>query len=185
MRPRSRDGRRYLTTPRRPRSARDRPLPCLLFMLFLTVASRAACLVGFSPLPLALLSAWPVFLQGAHQGIELGASSSYFVQRSHAPTLPPRMRFQRLDVRGALPGIAGGRPAEAIDPFSQLYIGSFGPHGPEVIQLRRGFWGDEVRSVSNLPLLPPVSAFWFGGSGLLHVAASDCLLRRAAMATST
>lgn len=50
---------------------------------------------------------------------------------SSLPTLQQRMRFDRL------------RTAPSADPFSQLYVGNFGPHGPEAIELVRGTWGDE------------------------------------------
>ena len=50
---------------------------------------------------------------------------------------PPRLhttRFTRID-----PRVASGAGA---DPLSALYLGAFGPHGPEVLQLARGRWGD-------------------------------------------
>lgn len=50
---------------------------------------------------------------------------------SPEPALSRRMRFDRL------------HPAPPTDPFSQLYVGNFGPHGPEAIQLVRGVWGSE------------------------------------------
>ncbi len=43
-------------------------------------------------------------------------------------------RFTRID-----PRIASG---VFTDPFSAHYLGAFGPHGPEVLQLARGRWGD-------------------------------------------
>lgn len=46
-------------------------------------------------------------------------------------TLLQRMRFDRI------------RPAPPTDPFSQLYVGNFGPHGPEAIAMVRGAWGEE------------------------------------------
>lgn len=45
--------------------------------------------------------------------------------------LSQRMRFDRL------------REGSPLDPFSQLFVGNFGPHGPEVIQMQRGTWGEE------------------------------------------
>ena len=58
---------------------------------------------------------------------------------SHSFALPPAprlhtTRFTRID-----PRVASGAGA---DPFAALYAGAFGPHGPEVLQLTRGRWGD-------------------------------------------
>jgi hypothetical protein len=47
---------------------------------------------------------------------------------------PQRLRFTRLD-----PAVVSCARA---DPLSALYLGSFGSHGPEVLQLVRGRWGD-------------------------------------------
>ena len=47
-----------------------------------------------------------------------------------------KTRFTRID-----PRVASGATA---DPFSALYLGAFGQHGPEVLQLARGRWGDEA-----------------------------------------
>jgi hypothetical protein len=43
-------------------------------------------------------------------------------------------RFTRIDPRIA--------SVASTDPFSGIYLGAFGPHGPEVLQLARGRWGD-------------------------------------------
>jgi len=51
---------------------------------------------------------------------------------------PRKWSFTRLDgsyVSGA-----------SADPFTALYVGSFGSHGPELLQLVRGRWGDEAPS---------------------------------------
>jgi hypothetical protein len=53
-----------------------------------------------------------------------------------ARPLVQRTRFTRID-----PRIASGVGA---DPLSSLYLGAFGPHGPEVLQLARGRWGDDA-----------------------------------------
>jgi len=49
--------------------------------------------------------------------------------------LLPQTLFRRID-----PEVARGT---SLDPFTQLYIGTFGPHGSEAVQLIRGRWGDE------------------------------------------
>ena len=54
--------------------------------------------------------------------------------------LPGKTRFTRVP-----PSVA--RRASS-DPFDRLYLGAFGPHGPEVLRLVRGRWGDE-RGVEN------------------------------------
>ena len=54
--------------------------------------------------------------------------------------LPGRTRFSRV------PESVASRSSS--DPFDRLYLGAFGPHGPEVLRLVRGRWGDE-RGVEN------------------------------------
>lgn len=49
-------------------------------------------------------------------------------------TLVLTTRFTRIDPRTA--------SGVSTDPFSSLYTGAFGPHGPEVLQLARGRWVD-------------------------------------------
>jgi len=58
----------------------------------------------------------------------------------HRP-LPNRVRFQRID-----PSLASG---SRKDLFDGLYIGAFGPHGPEVLRMVRGRWGDEPSEDSD------------------------------------
>jgi len=53
----------------------------------------------------------------------------------HTP-LPNRVRFNRIP-----PTLASGKTG---DIFDGLYIGAFGPHGPEVLRMVRGRWGDEI-----------------------------------------
>ena len=50
--------------------------------------------------------------------------------------LPLHSRFTRIP-----PQVAS---RESADPFDRLYLGAFGPHGPEVLRLVRGRWGDEL-----------------------------------------
>jgi hypothetical protein len=50
--------------------------------------------------------------------------------------LPLKTRFSRVP-----PPVASRSNA---DPFDRLYLGAFGPHGPEVLRLTRGRWGDEL-----------------------------------------
>jgi hypothetical protein len=50
--------------------------------------------------------------------------------------LPGRTRFTRVP-----PSVAN---RSSPDPFDRLYLGAFGPHGPEVLRLVRGRWGDEL-----------------------------------------
>jgi hypothetical protein len=52
---------------------------------------------------------------------------------------PRKWAFTRLD-----PSYASG---SCVDPFTALYVGSFGSHGPEMLQLVRGRWGDEPPSL--------------------------------------
>ena len=52
---------------------------------------------------------------------------------------PRKWAFTRLD-----PSYASGN---CVDPFTALYVGSFGSHGPEMLQLVRGRWGDEPPSL--------------------------------------
>jgi hypothetical protein len=49
---------------------------------------------------------------------------------------PQRLRFSRLD-----PAVASGSSA---DPFSGLYVGTYGTCGPEILHITRGRWGDEL-----------------------------------------
>jgi len=46
--------------------------------------------------------------------------------------LAQRTTFRRIDTSPPGP-----------DVFSGLYVGQFGPHGPELVCLRRGVWGEE------------------------------------------
>ena len=55
--------------------------------------------------------------------------------------LPGRTRFARVP-----PAVAS---RSSSDPFDRLYLGAFGPHGPEVLRLVRGRWGDELGVDSN------------------------------------
>ena len=50
--------------------------------------------------------------------------------------LPMNARFTRIP-----PNVAHRKSS---DPFDRLYLGAFGPHGPEVLRLVRGRWGDEA-----------------------------------------
>ena len=58
-----------------------------------------------------------------------GAAQQQLVQR------PRKWAFTRLDSSYA--------SGNCVDPFTALYVGSFGSHGPEMLQLVRGRWGDE------------------------------------------
>ena len=55
--------------------------------------------------------------------------------------LPGRTRFSRV------PESVASRSSS--DPFDRLYLGAFGPHGPEVLRLVRGRWGDERGAENN------------------------------------
>lgn len=55
---------------------------------------------------------------------------------SDALPLPMKARFTRI------PPTVANRSSN--DPFDRLYLGAFGPHGPEVLRLVRGRWGDEA-----------------------------------------
>jgi len=55
--------------------------------------------------------------------------------------LPGRTRFSRV------PESVASRCSS--DPFDRLYLGAFGPHGPEVLRLVRGRWGDERGAENN------------------------------------
>ena len=50
--------------------------------------------------------------------------------------LPLKSRFARI------PETVASR--SNVDPFDRLYLGAFGPHGPEVLRVVRGRWGDEL-----------------------------------------
>ena len=50
--------------------------------------------------------------------------------------LPLKSRFSRI------PEAVASR--SNVDPFDRLYLGAFGPHGPEVLRVVRGRWGDEL-----------------------------------------
>mmetsp|Transcript_17519 Transcript_17519/g.43257 ORF Transcript_17519/g.43257 Transcript_17519/m.43257 type:complete len:379 (+) Transcript_17519:88-1224(+) len=50
--------------------------------------------------------------------------------------MPKNTRFTRIP--------AGVASRASNDPFDRLYLGAFGPHGPEVLRLVRGRWGDEL-----------------------------------------
>ena len=53
--------------------------------------------------------------------------------------LPPAPRLHTTRFTRIEPRVASGAGA---DPLSALYAGAFGPHGPEVLQMARGRWGD-------------------------------------------
>ena len=53
-----------------------------------------------------------------------------------ATPLPLKSRFSRI------PEAVASR--SNVDPFDRLYLGAFGPHGPEVLRVVRGRWGDEL-----------------------------------------
>jgi hypothetical protein len=55
---------------------------------------------------------------------------------SGALPLPLKSRFSRIPAQVA--------SRSSSDPFERLYLGAFGPHGPEVLRLVRGRWGDEL-----------------------------------------
>ena len=50
--------------------------------------------------------------------------------------LPLKSRFARI------PETVASR--SNVDPFDRLYLGALGPHGPEVLRVVRGRWGDEL-----------------------------------------
>jgi hypothetical protein len=51
---------------------------------------------------------------------------------SSAMPLPLKTRFSRIPTQVA--------SRTSTDPFDRLYLGAFGPHGPEVLRLVRGRW---------------------------------------------
>jgi len=57
-------------------------------------------------------------------------------QDGDATPLPLKSRFSRI------PEAVASRAN--VDPFDRLYLGAFGPHGPEVLRVVRGRWGDEL-----------------------------------------
>jgi hypothetical protein len=67
---------------------------------------------------------------GLDSVVDAGAAAAAAKPQLH------RTRFTRIDPRVA----CGAGP----DPLSALYLGAFGPHGPEVLQLVRGRWGDDA-----------------------------------------
>lgn len=71
----------------------------------------------------------------AERADEAMEASSTGTGQDQCPMLSSRTRFHRIDA-----GVAAGA---GVDPFDQLYVGAFGPHGPEVLQLTRGQWGEE------------------------------------------
>ena len=64
-----------------------------------------------------------------------GGSSRCSRAAATAP-LPLKSRFSRI------PEAVASR--SNVDPFDRLYLGAFGPHGPEVLRVVRGRWGDEL-----------------------------------------
>ena len=80
-----------------------------------------------------------MLLDGVASSTRIGRATRETATSSLRIALPPAprlhtTRFTRID-----PAVASGAGA---DPFSALYHGAFGPHGPEVLQLARGRWGD-------------------------------------------
>ena len=81
-----------------------------------------------------------MLLDGAASSMRAGRTTRVTAASSpHAFALPPAphlhtTRFTRID-----PRVASGSGA---NPLSGLYLGAFGPHGPEVLQLAHGRWGD-------------------------------------------
>jgi hypothetical protein len=63
------------------------------------------------------------------------ALDAFGLDQDHLP-LPHRARFSRVP-----PSVAR---RSSSDPFDRLYLGAFGPHGPEVLRMVRGRWGDEL-----------------------------------------
>ena len=68
------------------------------------------------------------------RGARVAAAIRHRREASQPTPVVRTTRFTRID-----PHVASGA---GPDPCSALYLGAYGPHGPEVLQLARGRWGD-------------------------------------------